>query len=233
MPVSSSTNFNQNLRCLRYGPREKLQKFGLHNLTNVDLLSLIINSGSKNLSVKKLAEKILRTWRLSELTQLNISKLTNIPGIGKTKAGALLATIELAKRISQADDPTTVSHPKTVYQLTREITSKKREYLIAFFLNGRNQLLNQQIISIGNLNQNLVEPRDIFIPALNSAAAFIILAHNHPSGDPNPSENDLLATQHFVEAGMIIGIELIDHLVVCENNYYSMREHGQIRLPAK
>lgn len=204
----------------RYQPREKAKKYGLSALNNHELLALVIGSGRKNCNVLELAKKVEKT--LNKQTQDN-KKLSQIFGIGEVLATKILASLELGYRFYH-QDPQQIDHPSKIFALAAEFAKKKQEHCLAFYLNGRQELLSKRIITIGSLNFNFIEPRDIFEPAFLLGASSFILAHNHPSNNPEPSTEDLLMTKKIAELAELMGVKLLDHLIICQKDYYSIRK---------
>ncbi|PIZ64380.1 hypothetical protein CO051_00935 [Candidatus Roizmanbacteria bacterium CG_4_9_14_0_2_um_filter_39_13] len=209
-------------------PREKLIEKSESALTNSELLAILFRTGTTKKNAIELAEYILHKYPMKKLVELDYDTLVEIDGIDAGKACTLLASFELVKRALQKHDthlPMINSPQDAVDQLT-EIRSKKKEYFVALYLNARNQLIHKETISIGTLNASLVHPRDVFEPGVRMNAASIIISHNHPSGDPKPSDPDIRITKQLKEAGEILGIQLQDHLIVTEETYLSMKEEG-------
>ncbi len=209
---------------LRYQPREKAKKLGLAALNNSELLALIIGSGQKNCNVLELAKKVEKQL-LANNEPKNKQKLSQIFGIGEILTNKILASLELGRRLAQEKNPQQIDHPSKIFELSRDLANKKQEYCLAFYLNGRQELLSRKTLAIGGLNYNFMEPRDIFEPAFSSGASNFILVHNHPSGHPEPSDDDLLLTEKIAKLGDLMGVKLQDHLIVCKDNYFSIREH--------
>jgi len=206
-------------------PREKLSIFGPSNLTEIELIALILGSGSQTANVLTQAKQLLKRFgSLTNLSQAKISTLTKQKGIGQIQAGKLIASLELANRLYCSQQLPLITKPQTVIQQVSEITHKRQEYLLALYLNARHQLINKQTLAIGSLNQLVLEPREVFALALQLPCSEIILVHNHPSGDPTPSPDDLKFTTRILKAGQLLGINLIDHLIVAQEKYSSMRE---------
>lgn len=197
---------------------------GAENLKNEELLAILLRTGAKGRGVLELSKQILKNYPIEKFSGLGYEDLVKIKGIESGKACSLLAAFELSKRAFDKEDnslPLINSAREAVFHL-QEIRKSKKEKLVALFLNARNQLLQKEIVSVGTLNANLIHPREIFKPAVDCLAASVILAHNHPSGDANPSEEDLEITERLQEAGRIMGIEVIDHLVVTEKDFKSI-----------
>ena len=211
-------------------PREKLVAKGAENLKDSELLAILFRTGKAGKNVIEIASQILAKHSKKRLLQMTYQDLVKIGGIDSAKATILLAAFELAKRALEVNDtnlPTIVTPKDVVAQLT-DLRHNKKEHFIALYLNARNQLVHKETISMGTLNANLVHPREVFEPALEHSAANIMVAHNHPSGDPNPSNADLEITKRLVEAGKIMGIEVVDHVIVTKNSYLAFKEERLI-----
>ncbi len=207
-------------------PREKLLKKGVQNMKDKELLALLFRTGNKKRNVLELCDFLLQKYPLKRLLQLEYKDLVAINGIDIGKATSLLAAFELTKRALDIQESNNIfiNHPTDVIVQVSEIRTLKKEYFIALFLNARNQLLHRETISIGTLTASLVHPREVFEPALRFSAASIIVVHNHPSGDTEPSEQDISITKRLLEAGRLLGIDLIDHIIVTVTNYSSFKE---------
>ena len=211
-------------------PREKLVAKGAENLKDSELLAILLRTGKAGRNVIEIASQILTKHFKKRLLQMTYQDLVKIGGIDSAKATTLLAAFELSKRALEVNDtnlPTIVTPKDAVAQLT-ELRHNKKEHFVALYLNARNQLVHKETISMGTLNANLVHPREVFEPALKHSAAGIMVAHNHPSGDPKPSEDDLEITKRLVEAGKLMGVEVIDHVIITPNSYLSFREERLI-----
>jgi len=195
-------------------PRERLAAIGVQNLTLVELLAVILSSGTKRGNVLSLARKILKTFPLNELSKAQIDDLTKIKGVGQVKAGKILASLEFGRRAVGESPAKKLRTPEDAVREVDDIRAKSREYLVALYLNARHELIKKQTITIGGLNKNLIEPRDVFGQALALPCASIILVHNHPSGDPSPSKDDKVLTKTLVKAGELLGIKIVDHIIV-------------------
>src|SRR3989304_112688 len=207
-------------------PREKLVAKGAENLKDSELLAILLRTGKAGKNVIEIASQILTKHSKKRLLQMTYQDLVKIDGIDSAKATTLLSAFELAKRALEVNDtnlPTIVTPKDVVAQLT-DLLHNKKEHFIALYLNARNQLVHKETISMGTLNANLVHPREVFEPALNHSAAQIIAAHNHPPGDPKPSDADLELTKRLAEAGKMMGIELLDHVIIATNNHFSFKE---------
>lgn len=215
-------------------PQEKMLYSGPGALSNAELLALILRSGNKDKSAIQLAEDVLAysANEIGGLGRAEVRELIELEGIGEAKACSIVAGIELAKRIS-ADYFSNVKRTvrdctDVVDLLMKEMLYEKREMLIALLLNVKGEVESKEIISIGELAATNVHPREVFSPAIRKGAAGIIVAHNHPSGDPTPSEDDILATRRLLEAASIVGIKLVDHVIIGNGTYTSLRVEGVI-----
>lgn len=203
-------------------PREKLENVGPANLTTAELIALLLGSGSRRYSVLQLAHTLVRQFEAHQLKNTTLDQLATVPGVGRVKAGRLLAAIELGKRITHPQPATQILSPADVLAEIRDIRQQSKEHLLALYLNARNELVHKETLTIGGLNFNSLEPRDVFAPALRYPCCGIILAHNHPSGDSTPSHEDREMTKELQRAGQLLGIEIVDHLVVSGTSWNSV-----------
>lgn len=202
-------------------PREKLIEKGPENLRDTELMAILLGTGIEGKDVMKVSSEILSKYPKKKLLALDYEKLSKIKGIGPAKACLLLAAFELTKRALEVEDnnlPKVDSAKEAVAQL-QELRTAKKEHFIALYLNARNQLVHKEIISIGTLDTSLVHPREVFKPALDSLAVSVIVAHNHPSGNLEPSSEDIEITKRLVHAGKILGISVIDHIIMTEDKW--------------
>lgn len=214
-------------------PREKLWRYGANSLSNTELVAIIIRTGYKEETAIDLARKILSIDErgLVYLSDITLEELTNIKGVGTCKAAQILAAVEIGKRISTyvGDEKIKVNSPNIVLNLLmEEMRYLKKEYFKTIILDTKNQIISIENISIGNLNQSIVHPREVFNLAIKKSANSVILVHNHPSGDPTPSLEDVNVTNRLVEAGNILGIKVLDHIVIGDNKYISFKEKNLI-----
>lgn len=205
-------------------PREKLIQYGPARLSNTELLAIIIRSGKRGESALDVANKLLKKYKTENLPSLTYQELKDFSGLGPAKACEIIACFELGKRLLKEKIAGLYLKPEDIWKELKDIRERKKEHFIIFFLDSRNQEIKREIISVGSLNANLVHPREVFEPAVKNLAAQVILAHNHPSGDSTPSEDDLEINKRLVEAGKILGIEVIDHIIVTKNNFTSFKE---------
>jgi len=203
-------------------PREKLEKYGPEKLTSPELLAILLRTGTKDCNVLELSKKILKKFPDQKLLEANIEDLSEIHGLGKVKASEIIACLEFGKRILKDKKSALILSPKDVWENCKDIRDHKKEHFVVFFLDTRNQEIQREIISVGTLNANLVHPREVFEPAIKHTAAQIIVAHNHPSGNPEPSDDDIAITRRLQEAGKILGIEVLDHVIVTKTSYFSI-----------
>ncbi len=205
-------------------PREKLIEKGAAALRDKELLMILIGSGQKNTNVQDIAADIIKRYPMKKMLALGFKELSKIKGIGQGKACALLSAFELTKRALEVEDnnlPVINSSKDAVAQL-QEIRTAKKEHFVVLYLNARNHLIHKETISVGTLNASLVHPREVFKPAIDHLAASIIVAHNHPSGGVEPSPADLELTNRLHEAGKLLGIEVIDHIIITGEKYITI-----------
>jgi DNA repair protein RadC len=209
-------------------PRERLSKLGSEALSSQEILALILGRGIKGESVIVTAQKLISKFgNLKNLASASIEELTQIKGIGPAKAAQIKATFELVKRLENPPDEaskSTVKSPEDVVKMARNLLKgKKKEHFLVLCLDTRNHLIKTSVVSIGSLDCSIVHPREVFKEAISSSAASVIFIHNHPSGDPTPSEDDIKMTKRLIEAGEIVGIEVLDHIIICDSEHLSMK----------
>ena len=217
-------------------PYEKCERFGAENLTNIELLAILLRTGTKGESALELARKILcQSYEKKGLLCIHswsLEQLMKIKGIGKVKAIQILCLSELAKRLAKesAGKQLNFNTPGTIAQYYMEdLRHKKQEYMKLLLLNTKSRLISEKDISVGTVNSAIVSPREVFVEALQKDAVYIILLHNHPSGDPTPSIEDVQLTMQIREAGNLIGVELLDHIIIGDNCYVSLKEEGYFK----
>ncbi|WP_083842027.1 RadC family protein [Fictibacillus macauensis] len=213
-------------------PRERLLAKGPEALANHELLAIILRTGSRHESVLQLANRIIRHFEgLRSLKNVSISELKEIHGIGNAKAVELLAAIELGRRMSQLpmEDRYVIRSPEDGAQyMMEELRFLEQEHFVCLYLNTKSQVVYKKTIFIGSLNSSIVHPREVFKEGLKKSAASFICFHNHPSGDPSPSREDIDVTRRLAECGKIIGIELLDHIIIGDLKYVSLKEKGYV-----
>lgn len=207
-------------------PREKMEKYGPEKLNSSELLAIILRTGTKGMNVIELARKIIGKFPNGDLANTSFKDLKNTFGLGKSKACEILACFELGKRFLKDKKSELILSPKDVWENLKDVRDHKKEHFAVFYLDTRNQEIQREIISIGILNANIIHPREVFEPAVRNSAAQILVAHNHPSGDTQPSDDDIKVTKNLIEAGKILGIEIVDHVVVSKNSFLSLKGEG-------
>lgn len=205
-------------------PREKLIEKGVENLRDSELMAVLLRTGIEGKNVLKVSEEILKKFPKKKLLALDFEKLSKIKGIGSGKACLLLAAFELTKRALDVEDNNlpTINNAKDAVAQLQELRAAKKEHFVVLCLNARNQLIHKETISIGTLNASLVHPREVFKPAIDHLATSIIVAHNHPSGGAEASEDDIKLTKRLADAGQLMGIELADSLIITKDNFKSI-----------
>lgn len=213
-------------------PRERLLKEGAHALSNQELIATILGTGTKQESVLQLSQRILHHFNgLRLLKDSTADELKKIKGIGDTKAVQLLAAIELGSRVHkwQEEDRYVIRSPEDVSRYVMEdMRFLTQEHFVALYLNTKNHVIHKKTIFIGSLNASIVHPREVYKEAFRHSAASIICLHNHPSGDPSPSREDIEVTKRLVESGKVIGIELLDHIIIGDQKFTSLKEKGYV-----
>src|SRR3989338_7263951 len=204
-------------------PREKFLEKGADALTDGELLAILLGSGIKGTNVKVLSQKILKKFG-DNLVNASVDDLMKISGIGEVKALQIASVLALAKRIfdKQNSLDNLILSAQDAINLVSDLRDKKQEHLICIYLNARNALLKKEVISVGTLDKSIFHPREVFAPGLEMRAAGVILVHNHPSGDPNPSQQDKEVAKRTVEAGKLMGINIIDFLIIAKNGSHSL-----------
>ncbi|AGY81425.1 MULTISPECIES: RadC family protein [Carnobacterium] len=211
-------------------PRERLEHYGEKALSNHELLAILLRTGTKGTNVLSLALSMLNHFgNLYHLKTASCQELMAVSGIGRIKAIELKAAIELGMRISQASQikiGQITSSTKAGEMLLVEMKGLQQEHVVVLFLNTKNEIIKKETIFIGGLNSSVAHPREIFRGAVRYSAARIIVGHNHPSGNPDPSEADIQFTRRMSECGELMGIELLDHIIVGESEFVSLKEIG-------
>lgn len=211
-------------------PREKLEMLGAAALSNAELLAILLRTGSAQESAVQLAARLLsRSGGLRLLPGLSLEEMMEIKGLGPAKAIQIKAALELGRRLATLppDEAERITSPQRAAGLFMEqLRYKRKEYFMILLLNTKNHVISKEEISVGSLNASIVHPREIFNIPLRKSAASVILVHNHPSGDPSPSQEDLEVTRRLVEAGNILGIAVRDHLIIGDGCYFSFKEKG-------
>ncbi len=215
-------------------PRERLVNHGVQSLSSVEVLAIIVGMGVQGEPVVKLAERLLAQFgSIQGIAQASMADLMSLKGIGMAKACQIQACAEMARRMLQPTvntTPTTkITSPKTIHSLVKShITDPYKEHYVLVSLDVRSHLLGIDVVSVGILDAALVHPRETFAAAIRRHAAKVILSHNHPSGEVNPSDDDLVITKRLATAGKILGITVVDHVIVTDEKFYSLQAQGQM-----
>ncbi|MCC7212417.1 MAG: DNA repair protein RadC [Candidatus Brocadia sp.] len=209
-------------------PREKLSEKGADNLSDAELLAILIRTGRAGKSALDIAREALKKYPLSKLSATTHEELASIKGLEHTKVITLKAALELGRRAAGSFNdslPVLDSVKETVAQLA-DLRGKQKEHFLALYLNARRQLVHKETISIGSLTEALVHPREVFEPAIRHLASSVILAHNHPSKNLEVSEADMKLTEKLIQSGAILDIEVLDHIIITDDGYISFKEKG-------
>lgn len=211
-------------------PREKIQLQGPQKLEDHELIALVLGRGNKNENVFQRAKRILQGFDREELLhQKDYSEFKKRFQLGDVSTSQLMATIELGRRFfTPKNMKKRIATTEDIYELTKNMQYLKKEYVRGLYLNTRNEVIHNEIITIGSLDANILHPREIFRPAFEHSAYAIIVVHNHPSGDPNPSESDQITTKKIQKASKILQIPLLDHIIIGENSYFSFHREGNL-----
>ena len=212
-------------------PRERLKEVGVEQLTNVEILSIILKTGTKNKNVKDLAIDILNHYDLNKLKDISINDLMKIKGIGEVKAIELLASIELGKRILLKDVKKLeiLDNPKIIWESSRYLLNdKKQEYFYCLYFDNKQRLIERKLLFMGTINRPITHMREIFKEAYKLSASSIVCIHNHPSNDVTPSKEDIKFTKNLFKTGELQGIPVADHIIIGDDSYYSFYEHINI-----
>ena len=212
-------------------PREKLIAYGASVLSNAELIAILLRTGTRENSVLRLAEQVLSCYKdrgLSAIIHMSVAELAHIKGLGAAKAATILAAVELGRRLSMTAAKIEVVHgPEDVAHFAMpRYRFEQKEHFAVLLLNTKNHILSMPDISIGSLTASVVHPREVFEAAVRQAAASLILLHNHPSGDPTPSKEDIAVTQRLVKAGKVMDIPVLDHIIIGDNRFVSLKEQG-------
>lgn len=212
-------------------PRERSMDVGMNNLSDQEVLAIIIRSGYREHTAIDVSMNLLHRYgSLKNISQLTVEDLCKIKGIGKDKSIMLKAAFEIGKRskMEKIEKKQILSSKDASIVLEDNLRGLNKEHFIILMLNTKNFLLGIETVSIGSLNSSIVHPRELFKSAINKSAAAIILAHNHPSGDATPSREDIEVTKRIKSGGQLLGIDVIDHIIIGDNSYYSFKEEKMI-----
>ncbi len=212
-------------------PRERLLAKGVEYLSNEELLAILLKTGTKDYSVKVLASNILKQLDdINNLKTISLESLIKIKGIGQAKACEILAAIELGKRLNEkitCINQIKVYSSDSIYEYYKDkLNDQKQEHFYCVYLDTKNHIIKDKLLFIGTINESLIHPREIFKEAYLSSASSIICVHNHPSGNVNPSNNDIIMTKQLKEAGQLLGIRVLDHIIIGKDLYFSFNDNG-------
>jgi DNA repair protein RadC len=213
-------------------PRERLDRYGPSALSNSELLAILLGNGAKGKNVVDLSKEILSKYNLSELSQINVASLSKIKGIGFAKACQIVACFELGRRNAcfNSDEKPTITCAKDVFNIVNpKLKGLKQERFLGFFLDTKKKLIKEEVIFMGSLDSTVLHPREILKIAVLESAAAILIVHNHPSGDPTPSNDDLIVTRQIANACREMAIPLLDHIVTGYDNFVSIREIKEMK----
>lgn len=212
-------------------PRERLLKYGVKSLANYELLAIILRTGSLKVSVIDVAKELLFSYpSIDKLNEATVEELKNIKGIGEAKAIEILAAIELGKRINvPVESKVSINSPYQSYLFLKDsMQHESQENLVCVYLNNQSEVIDSKTVTIGTINHTIFNPRDILKWALKLSATGIIIAHNHPSGNPEPSNEDIIVTKKIIQAAKLVDIIIIDHIIIGKNRYFSFLENKNL-----
>lgn len=204
-------------------PREKLKQFGAERLSDAELLRIVIGSGNQKASAEQIAKRLLKLLK-EHGDAITYQEVLSIPGMGPAKSCEIVALFELGRRYLIPAERPVISGPESAFEQLGYLGSRKQECFAMLTLDGANRLIDSSIVFVGTLNQSLIHPREIFAKAIEDRAASIILAHNHPSGNLSPSAEDKAVTEKLRQAGELLGIEVLDHLIIAKSGFRSLIE---------
>ena len=216
-------------------PREKLLASGAASLSDVELLAILLRTGTRTQSVLHVAEEVLAKYRdrgLVSVVHMAPAELAEVKGIGQAKAATILAAVELGRRLASkaAEKFATIHGPEDVAAYAMpHFRYELREHFAVMLLDTKNHVLGMPTVSVGSLSASIVHPREVFRVAIQQAAASIILLHNHPSGDPSPSQEDIAVTEQLIKVGKIMDLPVLDHIIIGDNNFISLKEQGMVK----
>ena len=208
-------------------PREKLREKGAAALTDEELVAAILGMGTAGADVRTIARQVAGLIRAHK-ANLQLDQLLEVPGVGLAKAAQILSAFELARR-HLLKDTVKITVAQDILPLVADIAGKQQEYFVCISLNGANEVIEKRVVTIGLLDQSPVHPREVFADVIADRAAAVIFAHNHPSGELRPSTADLRMHEQLTEAGKILGLRVLDHVIVTRRGYLSFQEAGLIR----
>lgn len=207
-------------------PREKMVARGVKSLSNLELIAAMLVTGSRGRDVFQIAADIVKVSEKS-FNRMSLESLTTVPGVGVAKACRIMAAVEFSRRFLLREG-VRIRSDKDIIPLVAEVADKKQEYFLTLTIDGANQLIQKRTVFIGTVNQSLIHPREIFADAVADRAAGIVLVHNHPSGICAPSQEDFNVTDRMLKAGKIMGIDIMDHIIITKDDYYSFQRSGYL-----
>ena len=210
-------------------PREKLRRHGPTALRNYELMAVVLGRGSRKEGILELSRRIISQYGNQALfSKGDVEKIEKVLGLSPVQACQLVASFELGKRLFGKQTEVFLRSPQEVFEYAKDLIRLKKEYLRGLYVDTRNKLVRDEVIAIGTLNASLAHPREVFHPAIESHAAAIILVHNHPSGDSSPSKDDIELTKQIYKASKILDIEILDHVIIGNEKYFSLKERTDI-----
>jgi len=210
-------------------PREKLMKYGPSALRNYELFSIILGKGTKKEDVFEIARRTIDDYGSKALAnETDVKKIKQLLGLGDVHACQVVACFEIGRRLFGKSKEVYIKNPEDVFNYLIDMRKLNKEYFRGLYLDVRNRLLRDEIITIGTLTTNIIHPREVFQPAIKYSAVGLILAHNHPSGDPAPSEDDIKITQQIIEVGKIMDIDVLDHVIIGNKKFVSLKSEGKM-----
>lgn len=211
-------------------PREKLMNLGPESLGDSELLAILISSGNSERGVMDISKGILGKYNFNRLSRMGVSQLSKEFGVGRAKACQICACFEMGRRASSfVEEDVKINCGEDVFRVFgSKMMDLESENFKVIYLNTRKRVLKEKTLFVGTLDESVVHPREIFKVALEEGAAGIVLVHNHPSGDPTPSDDDVRVTKELIEAGKILGVDVLDHVIIGRNGYWSIMENGLI-----
>ena len=209
-------------------PREKLKAQGVDKLSEEELLAVILGSGTKDMDVLSLSREIVKRLGWEKIEQMSIRELTSIKGMGEVKAMQVKALVELSKRIREPYRGAEILSPESAYEFLKGVMRGDREKVVAVYLDLSHRVMGSEVVAVGSMNRVYLQPKDVLSPALKLSAYGVLIAHNHPQGVAKPSREDVEFTRRIKSACDLIGLELVDHLIIDDRGFVSLREEGVI-----
>lgn len=211
-------------------PRERLKKYGPNALKNYELLSIILGKGTKKEDVFQIAKRVIQEYGSTSISnETNVERIKQLLDLGDVHACQIVSCFELGRRFfGKSRRDVYIRTPEDVFEYLIDMRKMNKEYFRGLYLDVKNKLIHDEVISIGTLTTSLIHPREVFLPAVKYSAAALILVHNHPSGDPKPSDDDIKVTQKLIDASRIMNIDLLDHIIIGDNKFVSLKAYGKM-----